>query len=60
MQIDSPNARLAREQAMYRSHFNAQKAAAAAPPKPSHLNAPMVDRVHRAKPGCSACGKKVA
>jgi hypothetical protein len=23
------------------------------------LNAPMIDRVHRAKPGCSACGKKV-
>ena len=24
------------------------------------LNAPMVQRVHNAKPGCSACGKKVA
>ncbi len=24
------------------------------------LNAPMVDRIHKAKPGCSACGKKVA
>ncbi len=24
------------------------------------LNASMIDRVHRAKPGCSACGKKVA
>lgn len=23
------------------------------------LNAPMIDRVHKAKPGCSACGKKV-
>lgn len=23
------------------------------------LNAPMIDRVHRAKSGCSACGKKV-
>ena len=23
------------------------------------LNAPMVDRIHKAKPGCSACGKKV-
>ena len=22
------------------------------------LNAPMIDRVYRAKPGCSACGKK--
>jgi hypothetical protein len=28
--------------------------------RPSSLNAPMIDRVHKAKPGCSACGKKVA
>jgi hypothetical protein len=24
------------------------------------LRAPMIDRVHKAKPGCSACGKRVA
>ena len=24
------------------------------------LNAPMIDRVYKAKPGCNACGKKVA
>lgn len=24
------------------------------------LNTPMIDRVYKAKPGCSACGKKVA
>jgi hypothetical protein len=24
------------------------------------LNAPMIARVYKAKPGCSACGKKVA
>lgn len=34
-------------------------------PKPSitrsgGLNAPMVERVYKARPGCSACGKKVA
>jgi hypothetical protein len=29
-------------------------------PKNISLNAPMIDRVHKAKPGCSACGKKVA
>ena len=23
------------------------------------LNSPMIERVHKAKPGCSACGKKV-
>ena len=27
--------------------------------RPVSLNAPMIDRVHKAKPGCSACGKKV-
>jgi len=28
--------------------------------RPVALNAPMIDRVHKAKPGCSACGKKIA
>jgi hypothetical protein len=28
--------------------------------RPMTLSAPMIDRVHAAKPGCSACGKKVA
>lgn len=33
-----------------------------APLKPTNLplSAPMIDRIHKAKPGCSACGKKVA
>lgn len=26
----------------------------------NRLNAPMVGRIHNARPGCSACGKKVA
>ncbi len=29
-------------------------------PKNIALNAPMIDRVYKAKPGCGACGKKVA
>lgn len=29
-------------------------------PRNFSLNAPMIDRVHKAKPGCSACGKKVS
>jgi hypothetical protein len=33
---------------------------AAPKPAPAPLNASMIDRVHKAKPGCSACGKKVA
>ncbi len=24
------------------------------------FNLPMIDRIHKAKPGCSACGKKIA
>jgi hypothetical protein len=28
--------------------------------RPVALNAPMIERVHKAKPGCSACGKKIA
>ena len=34
--------------------------ARAPPQKPMSLSAPMVTRVHTAKPGCSACGKRVA
>ena len=29
-------------------------------PRPIALNSPMIDRVYKAKPGCSSCGKKVA
>ncbi len=29
-------------------------------PKSGALNTPMIDRVYKAKPGCSSCGKKVA
>jgi hypothetical protein len=29
-------------------------------PRPMTLSAPMIGRVHAVKPGCSACGKKVA
>ncbi len=30
------------------------------PTKTTALNASMIDRVYKARPGCSACGKKVA
>jgi len=36
-----------------------QRLAKQALPTSTRLNAPMIDRVYRAKPGCSACGKKV-
>ena len=28
--------------------------------RPAALNSPMIDRVHKTRPGCSSCGKKVA
>ena len=28
--------------------------------QPTALNAPMIERVYKTRPGCSACGKKVA
>jgi hypothetical protein len=44
------------------SHYSnlAYNINAAPKPTPAPLNASMIDRVHKAKPGCSACGKKVA
>jgi hypothetical protein len=33
---------------------------AAVPRRPTaSLSSPMIERVHKSKPGCSACGKKV-
>ena len=34
--------------------------AVAQAPRNIPLNSPMIDRIHKAKPGCSACGKKVS
>ncbi len=53
----------------FRSQYNSttvavSKSNISATPAPTPrnigLNAPMIDRVYKAKPGCSACGKKVA
>ena len=52
--------------AMHQPYYNNLASnISSAPVKPSApknvaLNAPMIDRVYKAKPGCSACGKKVA
>ncbi len=37
-----------------------EKVALSVSQKSLPLSAPMIDRVHKAKSGCSACGKKVA
>lgn len=40
--------------------YNNLAANIASAPRNVSLNAPMVNRIYNAKPGCSACGKKVA
>ena len=45
---------------VYLQYFNQKNLQKNEQYKNISLNSPMIDRVHRAKPGCSACGKKVA
>ena len=40
-------------------HLSGQSKSVSVISRNMSLNAPMIDRVHKAKPGCSACGKKV-
>ncbi len=56
MNITNPNAILRQNISL----SSAPKSITHFAPKHMPLNAPMVDRVHKAKPGCGACGKKVA
>ncbi len=42
------------------SNISSIPAAPAQAPRNLALNAPMIERVYKARPGCSACGKKVA
>ena len=54
MNLANPNVQIRYQSAA------ASKPAVVAAPRFSALNAPMINRVHKAKAGCSACGKKVA
>jgi hypothetical protein len=56
MNLENPNNHFIKNISTAISH----KPIATSAPKNISLTAPMIDRVHRAKPGCSACGKKVA
>ncbi len=42
------------------THTTAIPKLSSAPKQNLGLKSPMIERVHKAKPGCSACGKKVA
>jgi hypothetical protein len=58
MNLANPNVQLRQNMAAY---SNAPSISAKPlVSRPISLNAPMIDRVHKAKHGCSACGKKVA
>ncbi len=57
MNLANPNTQLRQNMSAYAASL-AHKPTANA--RPTALNASMIDRVHKAKPGCSACGKKVA
>lgn len=57
MNLANPNTQLRQNMAAYTASISAQPVSNT---RHSALNASMIDRVHKAKPGCSACGKKVA
>jgi hypothetical protein len=57
MSFGNDNFRVARQQAL--ASYQANISDIPNRKNPTLLNAPMIDRVYRAKPGCSACGKKV-
>ena len=57
MNLANPNTQLRQNMAAYTASISH---APQSVNRPSALNASMIDRVHKAKPGCSACGKKVA
>jgi hypothetical protein len=55
MNLANPNTQLRQTMASYSASMAPQPVT-----RPVSLNAPMIDRVHKAKSGCGACGKKVA
>ena len=57
MNLVNPNTQLSQNLSTYTASMSPQPKLSA---RPTPLNASMIDRVHKARPGCSACGKKVA
>ena len=56
MNLANPNVQFRQNMAAYASSISVKSQ----PTRIVGLNSPMIDRVHKTKPGCSACGKKVA
>jgi hypothetical protein len=59
MVFDGPENRKARDAAMAAAYSSFSSAVAKSNQRNANLRSGMIDRVHFAKPGCSACGKKV-
>lgn len=59
MIFDGPQSRDARDASMAAARAAFTSAATRQGARNFTLRSPMIDRVHFAKPGCSACGKKV-
>lgn len=59
MYFDGPQSRSARDASMAAAYAAFSKSTSNKISKNFTLRSPMIDRVHFAKPGCSACGKKV-
>lgn len=59
MVFDGPQNRKARDAAMAAAYSAFSSTMTKSNQKTTTLRSGMIDRVHFAKPGCSACGKKV-
>lgn len=60
MAFDDPRINIAKQQLYHASHIKLQNLQAQKESnikRGGDLKLPMIERVHRAKPGCSACGK---
>ena len=57
MAFDNPQLMRAKQNALYAYQLQAQQKQNIPKGRGLDLATPMIDRVHKAKPGCSACGK---
>ena len=57
MTFDNPAQNAIRQNIIYQYQQQLQQQKAVPPSKRIDLAKPMVERVYKAKPGCSACGK---
>lgn len=57
MAFDNPQLVRAKQNALYAYQNQIQNTASLSKRRGMDLGSPMIERVHKAKPGCSACGK---